>query len=158
MENGEPAAIFWCAWVTPRHPIRRSGKLSVPKSVQKRLLTHPVSGRFVLGFASLINSLTSGKKRLNISKSAGTFKEPRPYGERRLSRQPRSPPESAWFRGITLCSSAAPLPALAPVPLRSGAVVRLRCRRPLRRPRCTYDSPHLAPTTPCCRVDTQHHR
>ena len=31
-ENGEPAAIFWCALVSvPRQPIRRSGKLSVQK-------------------------------------------------------------------------------------------------------------------------------
>ena len=30
-ENGEAAAIYACAWVTPRHPTRRSGKLSVQK-------------------------------------------------------------------------------------------------------------------------------
>ena len=30
-QPGEPAAIFWCAWITPRHPIRRSAKLSVQK-------------------------------------------------------------------------------------------------------------------------------
>ena len=29
-------AIFWCAWVTPRHPIRRSGKLSVQKRSKAR--------------------------------------------------------------------------------------------------------------------------